>query len=102
MLLCATIDIQKELPGLYLARLIVGGQLVGEPVGYERIEQAIKREALRAEGAALFIEFSYSGLTTGSLSLVEAQDQAEALANRLVALCAEAHLLEESGIKIHA
>jgi hypothetical protein len=52
------IDINKEIPGIYLARALVGGNVVATTENYGDIESAIKGEALRADGAACFIEFT--------------------------------------------
>jgi hypothetical protein len=92
------IDISREAPGIYLARALVGDAVVATTENYGDIESAIRGEANRAEGAACFIEFTYGGMSTGTLAVEEAQSKAAGLADRLVSQCAELHRLMDSGV----
>lgn len=91
-----SIDIDKIAPGIYQARPHVGGTQAREPANYDRIDDAIRQEALGAEGFADFVEFSYGGMSTGTYAIQEAVMKAAELANRLVSLIAETHLIRES------
>lgn len=88
------IDIQKEARNHYVARACVGGVEVTDVVAYERIAAAIAGQASAIpEGFAHFVEFTYSGMSTGTQLPSEAVACAEELANRLVQLQATAHEL---------
>lgn len=92
-----TIDIGKELPGIYVARAEQGGVLVTQPETYDRIETAIREEALNIPpGFAHFVEFTYGGMSTGTYLVEDVPAKAADLADRLVALNAEMHRIAES------
>jgi len=92
-----TIDINKEMPGVYIARAQEGGVLVTEPETYDRIETAIREQALSIpDGFAHFVEFTYGGMSTGTFAIAEVPAKAAELADRLVALNAEMHMIGES------
>ena len=87
-----TVDIHKEAPGLYIARPMNSGELVADPVAYSRIDEAILGQAQNIPtDFACFVEFTYGGMSTGTLGIPEAISQASQLAERLVALIAEQH-----------
>lgn len=87
-----TIDINKESPGLYSACAMSGGVAVTDAVAYDRIENAICGEAKSIPpGFAYFVEFTYSGMSTGTLTIPDAVVRASELANRLIDLIAEEH-----------
>lgn len=92
-----TIDINKEAPGIYVARAHSRSVLVTEPETYDSIEIAIRSQALSIpEGFADFVDFTYGGMSTGTFAVAEVPGKAAELANRLVALVAEMHLIGES------
>ncbi|MDI1268045.1 MAG: hypothetical protein PSV40_02945 [Polaromonas sp.] len=91
-----TVEIDKIAPGIYEAHPTLGGVAAREPETYDRIDTAIRQEALGAEGFANFVEFIYGGMSTGTYEVQEASANASNLANRLVALLAQLHLFEES------
>ncbi len=87
-----TIDIEKETPGLYVARASNGGVLATEPTTHGRIDEAIRAQAQDVPADfAYFVKFTYGGMSTGTLTIPEAISQADQLADRLVALIAEQH-----------
>jgi hypothetical protein len=91
-----TIDINKELPGIYVARAEQCGVLVTEPQSYDCIEVAIREQALNTPpGFAHFVEFTYGGMSTGTLAVEEVPAMAKDLADRLVALNAEMYRIAE-------
>lgn len=96
------VDINKEAPGIYLARTHIRGDVVAPTENYSDIESAIRGEAQRANGAACFIEFTYGGMSTGTLGFEEAQTKAAELASRLVGLCAELHRAMASSAEFEA
>ena len=92
-----TINIAKQAPGTYVARTMKAGQLATEPQIYDRIETAILEEAQSLpEGFAHFVEFTYYGLSTGTLEIQDAIDRAGQLADRLMVLTATQHRIMES------
>lgn len=91
-----TIDIDKEAPGIYVARAQIGSTEVSEAKAYDRIEHAIKGEAIRATGFADFVEFTYGGMSTGTYVTEGVAAKAADLADRLMDLIAEMHRIEES------
>lgn len=92
-----TIDINKEAPSIYTARTMNGGMPVTDPETYDRVETAIREEALNVPpGFAHFIEFTYGGISTGTYAIAEVPEKAGALADRLIALIAEQHRIMES------
>ena len=92
-----TIDINKEMPGIYIARAQKGGVLVTEPETYDRIETGIREQALGIpDGFAHFVEFTYGGVSTGTFAIAEVPARAAELADRLVTLNAEMHMIGES------
>lgn len=93
-----TIDINKDAPGFYTAHLLQADVEVGEPRGgYDRIEAAIQ-DVTRDIPSELahFVEIRYGGMSTGTLVLSEIPGKAGYLADRLVALNAELHRIEET------
>ena len=86
------INISKQAPGTYVAQAMKAGQLATEPQIYDRIETAIIEEAQSIpEGFAHFVEFTYYGLSTGTLEIQDAIERAGQLADRLMALMATQH-----------
>lgn len=90
-----TLDIHKEVPGIYTARLLNAGALVTEPREYNSIEAAIVGEASDVpDGFAHFMEVRYYGFSSGT-DLIEAlPGKASAIANHLIGLVAEWHRLD--------
>ncbi|MDR6453907.1 hypothetical protein [Variovorax paradoxus] len=89
-----TLDIHKEVPGIYTARLLNGGALVTEPREYNSIEAAIAGEASDVpDGFAHFMEVRYYGFSSGTEAIEAVAGKAPAIADRLVALVAEGHRL---------
>lgn len=89
-----TLDIHKEAPGIYVARLENGGVLVTEPTEYNSIEAAISGEASAVpEGFAHFMEVRYHGYSSGTELIEALPAKASAIADRLIALVAEGHRL---------
>ena len=87
-----TIDINKDAPGVYTARAMSGGVLITDPEAYDRIENAIRSEARSIpEGFAHFVEFTYAGMSTGTLTISDAITRASQLADRLTELVAQQH-----------
>ena len=87
-----TIDISKNAPGVYTARAMSGGVLIPDPEAYDRIETAIRSEAWSIpEDFAHFVEFTYAGMSTGTLTISDAIARASQLADRLVELVAQQH-----------
>ena len=90
-----TVHINKEVPGIYLARACIGSTEVSEAETYQGIEAAIRGEALRAEGCADFLNFTYGGMSTGTFPVQEVPAKAADLADRLVYLNVQMHEIEE-------
>lgn len=90
-----TIHINKEVPGAYVARACLGSTEVSQAETYQGIEAAIRGEALRAEGCADFVNFTYGGMSTGTFPVQEVPSKATDLADRLVYLNAQMHEIEE-------
>ncbi|MCP5262969.1 MAG: hypothetical protein H6929_16565 [Rhodoferax sp.] len=91
------IDINKEAPGTYIARAHNNRVLVTEPETYDQIETAIREQTLNIpDEFAHFVEFTYGCMSTGTFAVAEVPARAAELANRLVALNAEMHLISES------
>lgn len=89
-----TLDIHKEVPGIYTARLLNAGALVTDPREYNSIEAAIAGEASDVPaGFAHFMEVRYYGFSSGTEMLAALPAKAGAIADRLVALVAESHRL---------
>ncbi|WP_332701323.1 hypothetical protein [Devosia sp.] len=97
--LILTVDIDKEARGNYVARVHQGGVLATEPELYDSISTAIRQEALAIPpGFAHFLEFTYNGMSTGTYAVEEVPGKADELADRLVALNHQMHiLLEDTG-----
>jgi hypothetical protein len=89
-----TIHINKEVRGVYLARAYLGSTEVSEAETYQGIEAAIRGEALRAQGGADFLVFTYGGMSTGTFLVREVTAKATDLAHRLVYLNAQMHEIE--------
>ncbi|MDP9607230.1 UNVERIFIED_ORG: hypothetical protein J2W38_007051 [Variovorax paradoxus] len=93
-----TLDIHKEAPGIYIARVENSGVLVTEPAEYNSIEAAISGEASAVpEGFAHFMEVRYYGFSSGTELIEALPPKAGAIANHLVALVAEGHRLNLQG-----
>ena len=94
-----SIDITKQAPGIYEARATQSDVLVTEPETYDRIETAIREEARNIpDGFAHFVEFTYYGMSTGTLMIQDAIERAGELADRLMELISEEHrIMEASG-----
>lgn len=93
-----TLNIDKEAPGLYVACVLdsSGGRVTEEVDAYSSIEDAIQAEAQAVpDGFAHFMEIRYAGFSSGTHLLEAIPGQAGALADRLVALVAEAHRISE-------
>ena len=90
-----TVHINKEVPGVYLARACQGSVEVIAAESYDRIEAAIRGEANRAEGWAAFLNFTYGGMSTGTYPIQDVQSKAGELADRLVYLNALLHESDE-------
>ncbi|MBB4223435.1 hypothetical protein [Variovorax guangxiensis] len=89
-----TLSIEKEAPGVYVATVLdsSGGRVTEEVDAYSSIESAIQAEAQAVpDDFAHFMEIRYGGFSTGTHLLEAIPDQAKALADRLVALVAEAY-----------
>jgi hypothetical protein len=94
--LILTIDIDRETRGNYVARVEVGGVLVTEPRLYDSISEAIREEALNIPpGFAHFLVFTYNGMSTGTYAVEDVPAKAVELADRLVALNHQMHILLE-------
>lgn len=93
------IDITKQAPGIYVARCTKTSVLATELDIYDRIDTAIREEARNIpDGFAHFVEFTYHGMSTGTLLIQDAIERAEELADRLMVLISEGHrILEASG-----
>ncbi|SDN51233.1 hypothetical protein [Polaromonas sp. JS666] len=98
-MLILTIDINREVRGVYVARAEQGGVLVTPPRTYDSIATAIRQEALCVPpGFAHFLEFTYDGMSTGTHPIEDVPDKAVELADRLVTLNHQMHmLLEDNG-----
>jgi hypothetical protein len=93
-----TLSIDKEAPGIYVASVLdsSGGRVTAEADAYSSIEDAIQAEAKAVpDDFASFMEIRYGGFSTGTHLLETIPGQAGALADRLVALVAEAHRISE-------
>lgn len=90
-----TVHINKEVPGMYLARACQGSTEVSKAESYDRIETAIRGEAARAEGCADFLNFTYGGMSTGTFPVQDVPAKASELADRLVYLIAQMHEIDE-------
>ena len=72
----------------------MGGVLVTVPEPYYRIETAIREQALSIpDGFAHFVKFTYGGMSTDTFAINELPPKAAELADRLVALNAEIHMI---------
>lgn len=89
-----TLDIQKEAPGIYVARVENAGELVTKAAVYNSIEAAISGEASAVpDGFAHFLEIRYDGFSSGTELIEAVAGKATEIANRLIALVAERHRL---------
>jgi hypothetical protein len=79
-----TVHINREVPAVTFARACLGSTEVTEAEIYQGIEEAIRSEALRAEGCADFLNFTYGGISTGTFPVQEVPAKATELADRLV------------------
>lgn len=91
-----TLHIDRLAKGMYQAE--VGAGIIsteGEPSVYDSIADAIRGEAQALpDGMCHFIEVRYCGLSSGSIPVGVLSQKAEEIAAHLVAMVAEAHLLE--------
>jgi hypothetical protein len=91
-----TVDIHTDAPGFYMAHALSAGVAVTKPARHDRIENAIREEASNIpEDFAYFVELTYGGMSTGTVTIAEAIARAPHLANRLVELVAEEHRMRE-------
>ena len=68
-----------------------------EPETYGCIAEAIREQAIDIPvGFAHFIQFTYGGMSTGTFAIAVLPAKAAELANRLVALNAEMHVIGEA------
>ncbi|WP_398493269.1 hypothetical protein [Variovorax sp.] len=89
-----TLDIHKEAPGVYIARVESSGVLVTEPADYNSIEAAIAGESSAVpDGFAHFMEVRYYGFSSGTEPIGALPGKARAIADRLMAFVAESHRL---------
>ena len=92
-----TLQIDKIASGVYRAEAQVYGGAVTEPSVHSRISEAIGEVAKAVpDDFAHFMEVRYCGLSSGTLGLLEAAQQSEEIASRLVALLAEMHAIAGS------
>lgn len=93
-----TPQIDKMEPGVYRAEASAHGVPVADESMHSSLAEAIREEALAVpDGFAHFMEGRFCGLSSGTISLSELPSQAEKVANRLVALLADMHLIAEGG-----
>lgn len=89
-----TLQIDKVQSTLYRAELQWRGSPLGEPVVYSRISEAIRAEAESVHADfAQFVEVRYHELSSGTIPLSLVSGQAEEIAERLVGLIHEMHLI---------
>lgn len=92
-----TLQIDKIQSGLYRAELRLRGDPIADPVMYSRICEAIREEAESVHvDFAQFIEVRYYELSSGTIPLGLVSGQAEEIAERLVGLMHEMHLIAGS------
>ncbi|WP_066161144.1 hypothetical protein [Hydrogenophaga pseudoflava] len=92
-----TLQIDKVAAGVYRAEAQVHGGAVTEPSVHSSISEAIGETARAVpDGFAHFMEVRYCGLSSGTVGLLEAAQQSEEIASRLVALLAEMHAIAGS------
>jgi hypothetical protein len=90
------LQIDKVQSGVYHAEVLCRGAQVTNPTSHARISDAIREEALAVpDGFAHFMEVRYCGLSSGTIPLGLIAEQADAIANRLVALLFEMRLISE-------
>lgn len=93
-----TLEIDRQAPSVYLARLLSHGGEVTKPSVYERIADAIRQEAADVpEGFAHFIEVRYQGFSSGTETLESAHAKAEEIASTLTELVMVSHNLPKTG-----
>ena len=79
-----TVRIRETAPGKYLARATIGGVEFRPAETYDSLDSAIAGEATDVpKGLALFLEFTFVGMSTGTVTMTEAVEQAPRLAKRL-------------------
>lgn len=89
-----TLDIHKEVPGIYIARVENAGEPVTKSAAYNSVEAAISGEAKAVpQGFAHFMEVRYDGFSSGTELIETVSGKASAIADRLIALVAEGHRL---------
>ena len=89
-----TFEIEKVQPGMYRTHALYGGVEVGEPRTCASIAEAIRQQALAVPSHfAHFLEVRYDGVSSGTIACAEAITYAETIADKLMAILAEMHLL---------
>lgn len=87
-----TLQIDKIEPGNYRAASLWSGTEVTNPGIYPSIEDAIIAEADAVpEGFAYFVNVTYGGASSGTISLSTLPSRAAQVADQLVAIVAEMH-----------
>jgi hypothetical protein len=94
--LILTLQLDNVQSGVYQAEVLCRGVQVADPTHHERISDAIRAEALAVpDGYAHFMEVRYCELSSGTIPLGLIAEQADAIADRLVALMLEMRLISE-------
>lgn len=89
-----TLEIEKVVSGIYRAHAFGASVEVSKPEEYPTIADAICGEAQAVpDGFAHFMEVRYAGFSSGTDVIQNLPARAEEIADRLVALVAEAHRL---------
>lgn len=92
-----TLHIDHVAPGRYRTEVSEHGASVTKECMFSSISEAIREEALSVpEGFAHFMEVRYCGLSSGTIALSALPDQSNAVAEHLIALLHEMHLIAES------
>lgn len=89
--LVGRLDVREMLePGLYEMRMSFQGQEVFSDAGFESIQSAIESVSLN-DGPIYAVEFAYQGLVIGTYSPAALEGQADAIAERAVAMVSALH-----------
>lgn len=90
------IHIEKVGPGLYRATMLSGSMEVTATECYCSIEEAIRDEAEAVPaGLAHFVDVTYEGASSGTISLAVLPERASQVANQLIATVAEMNRIAE-------
>lgn len=88
-----TLHIDQVAPGMYRTEISERGEEEGM---YASIGEAIREESLAVpDDFAHFMEVRYSGLSSGTIALSALPEQANAVADRLVELMQQMHVIAE-------